>query len=962
MAPTAFRSAALAAFLSLAGEGSADAAAAAATAAFVPSAFAPSRRRSASVRPSALCMAGDSSNPFAAVKLPELSLPDFFGSSSDSSSSDSSSSSSSSPAPEGNTPEALFARAKSVLASDLGVRDPTLLADDFVWVGPNVVAGGTLGKEEYVAAGKFFDLRSAFPDLDYRAHDFRIDAEDPYTVRFTARTVGTMRGELRLRTETLPPNGRRMTCPPEAIGITFDPETGKVKKLCSGMVMDRLVGNTSGLSGVMGAAAVAGAPPSEWEIYPATAVIGRFFGRTVRQLEEPTSFLAPFPESVMVQLAKGVIAAENGLGDPDLLGDGFTYCAPSVGPLRKNDYLKEFGSKELKGAFPDLEVRYSNFRVDPYDPYRVWADSRATGTNTGPIDGKEPTGKRYESPPEASSFAFDDDGYCVRLTASAVMDPTEGNTGGLGGPEGAYYAAGRGSAGLATRTLGQNVARLQKRLLEPITGVKVDEVMGAAAKKAEPEPAAPAPKAPETPFFAAVEAAPKPKPPPAPKPAAAPKVPELKVPEVKLPPLPKLELPKATELKVPEVKLPPPPKVELPKPPAPKAPAAPKPKTVPKATVPKSTVKPPITSELADPVTEAFSSFFGTKAATSSPAAPSEDKAAVASAAEKRKAAAAAAQAKREEAAAAAASKKAEAEAKRQAAAEEAAAKKAEAAAAAKTKKEEAEAKKLAAAQAKKDAAAAAAAAKEEAAAAAQAKKDEAEAKRLAAAQAKEDAAAAAQAKKAEIEAKKQAAAEAAEAKKRAAAEAAAAKKAEIEAKKQAAAEAAEAKKRAAAEAAAAKKAEAEAKRLAAAQAKKGAAEAAAAAKKQKEDEAARRQLAAAAEAAAKKAKPGVTISLNFFAPWAKKKEPEATVADAEPKKKVPVPKRPTKRLARAPKGVPVLSEWVVNRNGSVTGYVEASNGMFEDGTQITTSPIKSGELEEGNVVETGSGSKYFLS
>jgi hypothetical protein len=56
--------------------------------------------------------------------------------------------------------------------------------------------------------------RAAFPDLDYRAHDFRIVESDPCTVRLTARAVGTMRGELRLRTETLPPNGKRMICPP----------------------------------------------------------------------------------------------------------------------------------------------------------------------------------------------------------------------------------------------------------------------------------------------------------------------------------------------------------------------------------------------------------------------------------------------------------------------------------------------------------------------------------------------------------------------------------------------------------------------------------------------------------------------------------------------------------------------------------------------------------------------------
>ena len=118
------------------------------------------------------------------------------------------------------TLEQLVAKAKEVLASDLAVRDESLLGDDFIWIGPNS-GGRVLGKQDYLAAGQFFDLRSTFPDLDYRVHDFRLDAKDPYTVRVTLRTVGTMRGELRLRTETLSPNGKRMVCPPGTLLIAL---------------------------------------------------------------------------------------------------------------------------------------------------------------------------------------------------------------------------------------------------------------------------------------------------------------------------------------------------------------------------------------------------------------------------------------------------------------------------------------------------------------------------------------------------------------------------------------------------------------------------------------------------------------------------------------------------------------------------------------------------------------------
>ena len=330
------------------------------------------------------------------------------------------------PPPVSNDPEALFSRAKAIIASDLGLRDPSILADDFVWVGPNVVSTGTLNKEEYIAAGQFFNLRNTFPDLDYRAHDFRLDPMDPFTVRLTARTVGTMRGELRLRSETILPNGKRMICPPEAISMTFGSKSGKLTKLCSGFCMDRLVGNTGGLCGVMAAATVAGSPPSEWELYPPSVVISRFFRRSVKQLKEPDQFfLAPFPESVMIQLTKGVLAAETGTKDPNLLSNDFTFCGPLVGPLSKNEFIEEFSSDELREAFPDLDENYSNFRVDPYDPYRVWYDVKATGTRTGSLMGKEADGSKYIGPPEAASMTFDDDGFCVRMTGAAVMDPTD---------------------------------------------------------------------------------------------------------------------------------------------------------------------------------------------------------------------------------------------------------------------------------------------------------------------------------------------------------------------------------------------------------------------------------------------------------------------------------------------------------------------------------------------------------
>jgi hypothetical protein len=61
-----------------------------------------------------------------------------------------------------------------------------------------------------------------------------------------------------------------------------------------------------------------------------------------------------------------------------------------------------------------------------------------------------------------------------------------------------------------------------------------------------------------------------------------------------------------------------------------------------------------------------------------------------------------------------------------------------------------------------------------------------------------------------------------------------------------------------------------------------------------------------------------------------------------------------------APKGVPTLSRWKQNPDGSITGTISGSTN-FTAGQKITTSPVSEG-AKPGLVVQTGSGSKYYLS
>lgn len=145
---------------------------------------------------------------------------------------------------------------------------------------------------------------------------------------------------------------------------------------------------------------------------------------------------------------------------------------------------------------------------------------------------------------------------------------------------------------------------------------------------------------------------------------------------------------------------------------------------------------------------------------------------------------------------------------------------------------------------------------------------------------------------------------------------------------------AAEERKRIAAEkqaALAAKKQAAEEKRLAAI-----------AKNEEKRKELEKKKEAAAAAQGVKeslaKAKKGATISLGFFN--------FGTKEDDE------IPKPST----RAPRGVPTLSKWYQNTDGSVTGQIAGSNN-FKDGELITTSPIKT-KPESGVVVLSVSGSK----
>jgi len=125
------------------------------------------------------------------------------------------------------------------------------------------------------------------------------------------------------------------------------------------------------------------------------------------------------------------------------LADDFEFCAPVVGPIGKEEYLQALATFKILEAFPDSNPNYHGFRVDPFEPDRVWFQTRKTGTNTGEFMGKPATGKALMFPPEAYSLRFDGNLKVKEFTVGYPMDRRIGNTGGLGGAFGYFYGVGR---------------------------------------------------------------------------------------------------------------------------------------------------------------------------------------------------------------------------------------------------------------------------------------------------------------------------------------------------------------------------------------------------------------------------------------------------------------------------------------------------------------------------------------
>lgn len=166
----------------------------------------------------------------------------------------------------------------------------------------------------------------------------------------------------------------------------------------------------------------------------------------------------PIKPDDLIAKCKEVIIAQTGIQDgsidESIYSDDFRFCAPFVGGptptsaddampgLDKAAYLSALRGFDLLTAFPDMNNNYHRFYVDPFEPNRVWFQTRCFATHTGDLLGKPPTGKKLELPPQSFSMVFNEQGQVKVFNVGYVVDRTVGNTGGLGGAFGFFWATG----------------------------------------------------------------------------------------------------------------------------------------------------------------------------------------------------------------------------------------------------------------------------------------------------------------------------------------------------------------------------------------------------------------------------------------------------------------------------------------------------------------------------------------
>eukprot|EP00285_Hemiselmis_virescens_P004328 CAMPEP_0173415088 /NCGR_PEP_ID=MMETSP1356-20130122/84674_1 /TAXON_ID=77927 ORGANISM="Hemiselmis virescens, Strain PCC157" /NCGR_SAMPLE_ID=MMETSP1356 /ASSEMBLY_ACC=CAM_ASM_000847 /LENGTH=325 /DNA_ID=CAMNT_0014377313 /DNA_START=27 /DNA_END=1004 /DNA_ORIENTATION=+ len=203
-------------------------------------------------------------------------------------------------------PDDLVILAKQTLASNLGVEDSSVLADDFLFC-PPVVA--PLGKDEFIRIFGSFKLPDAMSDIRENAWAFHVDPLESNRVWWLSRASGTHDGPLgsspgiaatnkRVEwpvqansmlfneqrqcyqlTVGIAATNKRVEWPVQANSMLFN-EQRQCYQLTVGYSCDKQIGNTGGLGAVFGLLQAVGKPLPFPEARPwKPSPIYRFFMR-----------------------------------------------------------------------------------------------------------------------------------------------------------------------------------------------------------------------------------------------------------------------------------------------------------------------------------------------------------------------------------------------------------------------------------------------------------------------------------------------------------------------------------------------------------------------------------------------------------------------------------------------------------------------------------------------------------
>jgi hypothetical protein len=89
----------------------------------------------------------------------------------------------------------------------------------------------------------------------------------------------------------------------------------------------------------------------------------------------------PIPPEDLIQLTKAFIKAQADQDADKWFSEDFLFVAPVVGPFNKKTFTEALSSFELLASFPDFTSNFHDFRVDPFQPNRVFFTTKFTGEN-----------------------------------------------------------------------------------------------------------------------------------------------------------------------------------------------------------------------------------------------------------------------------------------------------------------------------------------------------------------------------------------------------------------------------------------------------------------------------------------------------------------------------------------------------------------------------------------------------